>query len=282
MPPVRQQIEETLQTPHTPKLPEPSLKPPTFGAFRTITALILREMEATYGRSPGGYLWAIIQPVGVIFLLSLAFSLLVKTPALGVSFFFFYATGYLPFDIYTVIQDKTSHALRYSRPLLAYPSVTWMDAILARFILNFLTSVTVFALVIGAIILTVETRAALDLILVLQALAMVGILGIGVGVMNCLLRGIWPVWGIIWHILSRPLFLASGVLFLYEDMPREVQDILWWNPLLHATGLMRAGFFPNYHASYVSYSYGYGFGLVLTAFGLLLLRNQYKRVLEQR
>ncbi len=268
--------------PSTPSLPQPSLKPPSFGPLRTITALILREMEATYGRSPGGYLWAIIQPVGVIFLLSLAFSLLVQSPALGVSFFFFYSTGYLPFDIYSVIQDKTSSALQYSRALLAYPSVTWMDAIVARFILNFLTSVTVFAIVIGAIILTTETRTTIDLFPIIQALIMAGILGLGVGVMNCLLRGIWPVWGTIWHILSRPLFLASGIFFLYEDMPREVQNILWWNPLLHITGLMRTGFFANYDANYVSLTYGYGFGLILTAFGLLFLRDQYKRVLEQR
>ena len=271
-----------METTKSPSLPQPSLKPPSFGALRTITALVLREMEATYGRSPGGYLWAIIQPVGIILLLSLAFSLLIRSPALGVSFFFFYATGYLPFDTYASIQDKTSYALQYSRPLLAYPSVTWMDAILARFILNFLTSVTVFTLVTGAIILSVETRTTFDLIPVLQALIMVGILGLGVGVMNCLLRGIWPVWGIIWSILSRPLFLASGVIFIYEDMPREVQNILWWNPLLHITGLLRTGFFANYHASYVSLAYGYGFGLILTAFGLLFLRDQYKRVLEQR
>lgn len=265
-----------------PSLPQPSLKPPSFGALRTITALILREMEATYGRSPGGYIWAVIQPVGIIFLLAMAFSLLVRTPSLGVSFVFFYATGYLPFDIYATTQDKTSFALNYSRPLLAYPSVTWMDAMLARFILNFLTSVTVFAIVTSIIVLTVETRTTFDLIPVLQALFMVGILGFGVGIVNCLLRGIWPVWGIIWHIFSRPLFLASGVIFLYEDMPSTVQDVLWWNPLMHATGLLRSGFFANYHATYVSLAYGYGFGLILMAFGFLFLRKYYKKVLEQR
>ena len=46
--------------------PQPMLKPPRFRALRTITALILREMGSTYGMSPGGYVWAVLQPVGMV------------------------------------------------------------------------------------------------------------------------------------------------------------------------------------------------------------------------
>ena len=75
--------------------------------------------------------------------------------------------------------------------------------------------------------------------------------------MNCLLNGLVPIWGSIWSIVTAPLFLASGVFFLYEDMPGFAQDILWWNPIMHAVGLMRRGFYPTYEASYVSLFYGY-------------------------
>ena len=34
-----------------------------FASFRAIGALILREMATSYGRSPGGYIWAILEPV---------------------------------------------------------------------------------------------------------------------------------------------------------------------------------------------------------------------------
>jgi len=80
---------------------------------------------------------------------------------------------------------------------------------------------------------------------------------------NCLLIGLFPVWKTIWKILTRPLFIASGVLFIYEDMPSAVQNILWWNPLLHASGVMRTGFYPTYDAAYVSYGYTYGLALGL-------------------
>ena len=37
----------------------PVIQHTRFATLRTITALILREMATTYGRSPGGYVWAI-------------------------------------------------------------------------------------------------------------------------------------------------------------------------------------------------------------------------------
>jgi capsular polysaccharide transport system permease protein len=45
------------------------------------------------------------------------------------------------------------------------------------------------------------------------------VLGLGLGVLNCLLVGLFPLWGQVWAILSRPLFLVAGVIFVMEDLP---------------------------------------------------------------
>ena len=260
---------------------QPSLRPPRFQAVRTITALILREMGSTYGRSPGGYLWAVVQPLGMITMLALGFSLLVRKPALGTSFILFYATGYLPFNLYGEVSNKVAMALRYSRPLLAYPRVAWLDAVLARLVLNTLTSLTVACILISAILMLVETRTVIQITPILVGLGLVTLMGLGVGLMNCLLFSLYPVWQVIWGIFSRPLFIASGVLFLYEGMPPLAQSILWWNPLLHAISEIRTGFYPTYRGDFVSLGYSYGVALVLVAFGLLLLGRHYKTVLEE-
>lgn len=259
----------------------PSLKPPRFRSVRTIIALMLREMGSTYGASPGGYLWAIVQPVGMLVVLSVGFSLLLRAPSLGTSFFLFYATGYLPFTFYVDIASKIASALRYARALLAYPSVTWADAILARFILNILTQGIVFCIVIIGIFLILDPRTILDLLPILSGISMACLLGFGVGLMNATLGGLYQVWNNLWQIVSRPLFLASGIFFTYEDLPATAQTILWWNPLMHVTGLVRTGFYPTYQASYVSLTYGFGVALVLIALGLALMRGNYDRVLER-
>ena len=247
--------------------------------MRTIIALVLREMGATYGQSPGGYVWAIVQPVGIIVILSIGFSLLVRSPSLGTSFLLFYATGFLPFDMYSALAQKISSALKYSRPLLAYPRVTWLDAILGRFVLNVLTLLTAACVVIVAIIIFVDSRTILDLRYIALGFGLAATLGLGVGIMNCLLIGLFPVWAIVWSVLTRPMFIASGVLFLYEDLPSAAQTVLWWNPVLHATGLMRKGFYSTYNGSYISLQYSFGVAMVMIAVGLLFMRSNHQRIL---
>ena len=265
--------------PKTP--PRVALEPPTLRPLRTIAALMLREMGTSYGQSPGGYIWAILQPIGMIFILSLAFSLVLRAPSLGTSFVLFYATGYLPFSFFDTIVQKIGSSIRFSRALLSYPGVTWIDAVIARLLLNMITSGVVFCLVISGILVWVETRTILDLVHVINGVMICVLVGLGVGLCNAVLGGLWPIWGQIWGIFSRPLFLASGVFFVYEDMPSMAQNILWWNPLLHGTGLVRAGFYPTYRAEYTSLIYSYGLALVLIALGLIFMRSTYKTVLER-
>lgn len=265
--------------PQTP--PRAALEPPKMRPLRSIAALVLREMGTSYGRSPGGYIWAILQPMGMIFILALAFSLVLRVPSLGTSFVLFYATGYLPFNFFGTTEQKIGGSIRFSRALLSYPGVTWVDAIIARLLLNMITSGVVFCLVISGILIWVDTRMILNLSHVINGVMVCVLVGLGVGLCNAVLRGLWPVWGNIWGILSRPLFLASGVFFLYEDMPSLAQSILWWNPLLHGTGLVRAGFYPTYRAEYISLIYSYGLALVLIALGLIFMRATYKTILER-
>jgi len=268
-----------IMPPEAPELAK--LEPPKWRTFRTVSALVLREMGSTYGRSPGGYLWAVLQPLGTVIVLTLAFSLVVRAPALGSSFIMFYATGYLPFDLYTQLANKIGQSLKYSRPLLAYPGVTWLDAILARFILNFMTLITVFCVVIYGIMLFTDTGVQVRIAPVITGILMAATLGIGVGMTNCLLMGYFPIWERLWDIISRPLFLASGIFFLYDDMPPVARDLLWWNPLVHVTGEVRTGFYPTYHASYVSLAYGFGVGMILIVLGLIFLRRGYRAVIRR-
>ena len=75
--------------------------------------------------------------------------------------------------------------------------------------------------------------------------------------------------------------LVSGVLFLYDDLPRWGREILWYNPLVHIVGLVRRGFYPMYEAAYVSVPYVVGVSMVMLAIGLLLLRRYYQDIISR-
>lgn len=261
--------------------PLPNGRPRYLASFRTITALMLREMATTNGRSPGGYLWAILEPVAGVALLSLVFSLALHSPSLGTNFQLFYATGIIPMGIFTMVSGRVSQSISFSRPLLAYPSVTFMDAILARFILNMLTEIMVAYLIFGGIMLFYDTKVIIKLAPIAEALALSGALALGIGTLNCFLFTRFPLWSQIWGILTRPLFLISCVFVVFDDMPVWVRDILWYNPIVHLVGLMRHGFYSSYHATYVSVGYVLGISAITMTLGLLLLRKHQYSLLER-
>lgn len=248
--------------------------------WRAVGALMLREMSTTHGRVPGGYLWAVAEPLAGIALLSVIFAIGFHAPSLGTSFPLFYATGLLPFLAFSDITGKLAQALNFSRPLFAYPAVGVLDAILARFLLAALTQLAVASLLLGGILFLSETRATPDLGTLAQAAGLLAVLSLGVGTMNCLLIGVMPLWQRVWSILMRPMFLISGVFFTYQSVPLPWRDLLWWNPLIHVTGLVRRGLYPGYDASYASPTYVLTLGLTVALLAGLGLRRWHRDILS--
>ncbi|MDF1619979.1 ABC transporter permease [Pseudothioclava nitratireducens] len=254
--------------------------PLRFASLRVIMALILREMSTTYGRSPGGYAWMILEPVLGIALLTAVFSLGFRTPPLGTNFPIFYASGLLPFFMFQIIANNVSQSINNARALLAYPRVTFIDTILARLILATVTQLLVGIILFTLIVTVFETRTVLKFDRIFTAYAMAISLGAGIGIMNCLLISRYQIWQRAWSIIMRPAFLISGVIFIYENIPQPYGDYLLWNPLMHITAEMRAGFYYSYDATYVSPSYVFSIAAGAGLLGLIFLRRYNKDLRE--
>ncbi len=258
----------------------PHLRPARFRTGRTVAALFIREMSTTYGRSAMGYGWAILEPVAGIALLSLVFSLAFRAPSLGTNFPLFYASGMLPFLAYMDVSQKVAASLRFSRQLLFYPGVTFVDALLARFLLNAITQVLVFMILVTGIIQIYDLKVILDIPRLAMGMALALWLALGVGTLNCYLLSAFPSWERTWAILNRPLFILSCVFFVFDDVPQPWQDWLWFNPLIHVVGLVRSGLYATYDAGYALPGYVVACGAVPLAFGLLFLRRYHRDIIE--
>jgi len=266
----------------TPDFPAVSRAHPRrlFATFRAIFALVLREMATTYGRSPGGYLWAVLEPIGGIALLSVVFSVAFTSPPLGINFPMFYATGMLPFLLFNDISGKLATSLMFSKQLLAYPSVTYIDAILARFILNLLTQIMVAYVVFSGIMLFMETRVIPDYPTIALAFGLMAFLALGVGVFNAFLFTRFPVWQRAWSVIMRPMFIISGIFLLPETLPDPYRDYMMLNPIAHVIGLVRRGFYPSYEATDVSVLYVLVIAMLCLALGLVFLKRFHRDLLQ--
>jgi len=264
------------QEPSEPRVLKEVRKHRSCASFRAIGALILREMQTSHGRASGGYFWSIAEPVGGIILLTAIFSVGFTKPPIGMNFAMFYATGVVPFMAYLDMSNKVSHSIRYSKALLTYPAVTFMDALLARITFNSVTQIMVAFLIFFGIYMVMDTRTDPQPDQVAIAMAMVILFASAVGAMNCFMFEAFAWYQPLWSIMMRPLFLVSCIFFIYDDIPKPYNDWLWWNPLVHIIGQMRRAFYPSYVGEYVSYTYVFGVSLGLLALGMALVLRYHR------
>jgi capsular polysaccharide transport system permease protein len=261
-------------------LSRPPLAARRTSSVRTIIALMLREISMSNGRSILGYLWEILSPVVGIIVITFILAEFFRSPPIGSNFPLFYASGILPFAFFTEMATRVATSVRYSKQLLNYPGVTFLHALLARFILSVATKTIVFVVVVFAIVELYDLDTYFDYVAIAEALALTFAAGLALGAVNCLLFSLVPIYERVWMIVTRPLFLFSAIIYLFESVPLPYRDWLWWNPIIHMVGLMRRGIYPTYDAPYVSLVYIWSIILILVPVAFFFLRHYWREMLE--
>ena len=252
-----------------------------FKFLRVMTALMMREIASTDSRTSLGFLWQVIDPIAGIALLTLFFSIISRNPPLGTNFPLYYVTGVLPFNVFNTVTNKVSASVKFSKPLLEFPSVNIIDAIMARFVLNFVIQCTIFIIATWAIITVWHLRVIIDIPLAIESMCLAGLLGLGVGTFNSVLFVAYPFYENTYGVITRPLFLASGIFFDISMMPDWVQSWEAWNPTQMPVALMRAAFYPGANTSLASPFYVIMFSLIAGTLGLTTLRRFFRDALER-
>ncbi|OHV78510.1 sugar ABC transporter [Ensifer sp. LCM 4579] len=205
-------------------------------------------MSTRFGRKPGGYIWALLEPVGYISMMTAIFGALARTPVLGTSFVLFFATGFLGYQLYQAKVGFLSSAVRANKALLGYPNVAPIDAITARFVLQAMTTSLVSLIVFMGIFGTLASIPEINWSHVLEAEGGAALLSLGVGMFNSVMFIRYPLYEQIYGIVTRPMFLLSGVFFLPDNMAPPYRDYLLYNPICHVIMLFRTAFYPEYRA----------------------------------
>jgi len=265
----------------TPAPPPQEPKSRRFRTARVVLALILREIGSHDSRSSIGFLWSIIEPILTVIVLTMAFSLLTRNPRLGTNFPLYYVSGMVSFHIYAQVCAKVAGSVKFSRTLLGFPSVTVLDTLFARFLLNYLTSTVVFLVAAAGVIAFYHLRIDVDEFHVMRGLFLAGLLGASVGTFNSVLFLMWPLYDSIWGVFSRPMVVSSGALILIDDLPTWLFHILWWNPMAHMVAEVRRGFYPTYDAPWVSIPYVLLFCGITFMVGLVMLQRKVYDVLDK-
>ena len=236
--------------------------------LRVIGALVLRETRSRFGRSQLGYLWAIAEPLSYVILFSLIISSMGRHPPFGPDSALFFATGILPYFLFSNLVRSVSAAFDANEALLTYPIVKPIDTLFARGALELATSGLVMIVMFTG--LTIVNRVPGPANMPVLAAAMLGLalLGFGVGAVNAVMGRLFSSWRQIYDTATRPLMLVSAVFFTLDSLPSSIRDAVAMIPVAHGVELFRAGYYSNYHSTAVDAGYLLASGLVLSLMGL--------------
>ncbi|QJY38878.1 ABC transporter permease [Vibrio europaeus] len=242
---------------------------------RVLYALILREALAKYGKTRIGYLWALLEPLIQVLMLVAIFSALGRSSPVGGDLAVFFTTGIVPWLMYSSLSSRMSGALGANQALLSYPHVTPFDVLAGRALLESVTLLVVFVLIVTALRIAGKAFAVYDLFHVLMGLMVLIFFSAGIGMINSAVRIYFDSWDKLFSAFNRPLYFLSGIFFTAASLPPQGREYLQWNPIFQCVEWVRSGFFSTYQNTYINYGYAVGCAATLFLVGLVL--TQYTR-----
>lgn len=247
--------------------------------MQVVHALVLRETRTRFGAHQLGYLWALFEPLMWIGTFTAMYMLAGRRVPHGLTALEFLTTGIVTFAMFQNAASRGGEAINGNRALLFYPQVQPLDLIFARGALEIATYSAVFFTIFAADSVARQQLPRIDdPLYALFGLGLAGLLGVGLGLVLCMLSELSNVVDRLRGPLMRPLFWASGLFFTADQIPPEGRRYLLYNPVLHAVEMVRDGWFPSYRSEYAEPFYVVAWILGLLFFGLLLERVVRRRI----
>lgn len=238
-----------------------------------VGALIMRELHTRYGRDNIGYLWVLAEPV----LLATSVALIHMNGSdahYGSDFrpIPFTITGYCVFIIFRSVVTRAETVLEANKPLLFHRVVTIFDMLLARALLEFVSTVGALALLLGgATILGLSHLPARPLLL-LAAIVLLTWLSFALSMGICAATYKSKAVTKLVHPAVYILMPLSGAFFLLRWIPEPFRTYLTWSPLNQIFEMVHTGMFESVDSPYFDPLYIVMWCMVLTLIGLLALR----------
>ena len=246
-------------------------------------ALFIREVKTRFGGYRLGYLWALIEPLSHILVLSALFSTIHdRADFYGTPFPVFFATGILAYFAFQKIVMTSLQSIKANEGLFGYRQVKPFDAIVVRTGLEVLVNIATlcFLVWLGAWVFGYNTFPA-DPLLACYALLLMFIFGTGVGFLTAVIGVMYEEWAKFVPHVMRPLYFLSGILFPLQAIPEKFHVYLLWNPLLHGVEQFRAAFLTGYPAVKTSLSYVALWAILSLLAGLWFYQSNRIRVLTR-
>jgi capsular polysaccharide transport system permease protein len=241
------------------------------GQQRVVGALILRELHTRYGRENIGYLWMLLEP-GLLAIAVAGMHFGQKPHGSDLAPVGFTLGAYCTFMIFRSIVGRSEAALEANQTLLFHRMVTIFDVLVSRAILEALSTIATFiVLITGACLLGLATPPADPLRFGGGVLLLIWF-SFAVSMLVCPATYVSKAVAKFIHPAMYILMPISGAFFLLSWIPEPYRGWLSWSPLTQIFEMIHSGQFSSVESPYFDPIYIVGWCLALTLAGLFALR----------
>jgi ABC-type polysaccharide/polyol phosphate export permease len=242
---------------------------------RVIGALLLREMLTRYGRNNIGFLWLFVEPMLFTLVITAFWSATRTIHGSSIPIVAFALTGYSSLLLWRNMPGRCTGALKSNTSLLFHRQVTVMDVFTARILLEIMAVSTSFV-VLSIVFVALEWLAPPeDALQVLGGWLLLSWFGAALALTVSGLSEKFPVVAKLWPPIGYFMMPLSGVAFIVDVLPPNVQAIAIYVPQLNALEFLREGWFGSLMHAHYDIPYVVMVNLVLTFSGLSLVRQAH-------
>ena len=244
----------------------------------TVHALLMRELKTRFGAKKLGYFWALAEPAAQAVILAALFSLIGRSSISGVGVALFMITGILPFKFFAKLLPQLAQAVHANKSLFAYRQVTPVDPVITRLLIESVTFIVVYVLILVVMAWLGFDVWPHDLLTLLAISALLITLAAGIGLLMCSAVAYWEDATKVLAMVMTPMFMISGIFFCATMIPQQYWYLFTWNPIFHVIELSRDAFFASYTTPVGSWEYVGLCALVSFSVGLMLFnlnRNRF-------
>ena len=248
---------------------------------QVLRMLVLRDLQRKYSNFRLGYLWSLLEPLGMSMVLWFVFSVLLGARQLGQQpYFLFLALAILPWWWFT--KGITAATKVFRRDTIGLrmsllPTRLWVLRVILASMIEFLMSLPVIVIAMVA----TGTPPGPLFILFPVGIALQFLLMYGAGLLVASVASVFPDLERMIRILLRTAFYLSPVLYSIANIPERVQALAALNPLVGIFGLYRIGFWPNETEESRLFLISLVSGLVICAVGAITFSRLEGRILKE-
>jgi len=235
---------------------------------RVVWALYLRETLTRYGRHNLGFLWLFLEPM--IFTLGITtFWTLAKTiHGSDLPIVPFAITGYSSVLMWRNMPGRLAKAVEPNLGLMHHRNVRLIDIYLSRLLLE-IGGVTMSFIFLTLFFWGIEwMKPPEDVLQVMFGWLLIIWFGAGLGFSIGSLSEQSEIFERLWHPATYLIFPLSGAAFIVDALPKGMQQIVLWLPMVHCVEVIREGFFGSAFTAHYNLGFVFVTNALLTLFGL--------------